>query len=327
MAYEGYTTPDKGEGANDIQSILFQEDLEIIQAGAQGIDCVLYGCAVDDAGSPDMSPAVGYGVVLTNGVMKVVAAGTATIGTADATNPRIDLVVINSSGSIAVRAGTAAAAPKPPARTANDVVLAQVYVPANDTTIANAQIIDKRVFRKNGPLCIYRTTSTETTNTTTSAINVLDKTNSGVAIGRGLFLQGKKLRVRCGGNILCNATTPTIKIEVLFGTSVVFSDTTAATTNDADRLGWFIEFDMTAATDASQTYAGTIHLSPIAAKTAPTTGIGDIGSSACFITPFRGAPTSKDCSAGDNTLQVTITLSVSSASNEVVTDTATIEML
>ncbi|MBK7086912.1 MAG: hypothetical protein IPH53_20600 [Flavobacteriales bacterium] len=48
-----WTIPDKGEGDNDIQSILFQEYLETLVAGVDGLDCVLVGCAVTGAGQHD----------------------------------------------------------------------------------------------------------------------------------------------------------------------------------------------------------------------------------------------------------------------------------
>jgi hypothetical protein len=140
-----WTIPDKGEGANDLQSIAFQEYLDVLVAGTSGLDCVLSGCAV--TGGSDMTPAVASGIVRSNGVRFVVAGADVTIGTADGTNPRLDLVVVTSAGALAVRAGTAAAAPKPAARTANDVVLAVVYVPASDTTIGTTQITDLRVMR------------------------------------------------------------------------------------------------------------------------------------------------------------------------------------
>lgn len=142
-----WTVPDKGEGANDVQSILFQEYLDVVMAGLNGFDCVYSGCAVTAQGSPNMTVAVAAGTVITNDVPFAVTAANGTITAADGTNPRLDLVVITSAGAIAVRAGTPGANPKPPARTANDVVLAVVYVPASDTTIATNQITDLRVLR------------------------------------------------------------------------------------------------------------------------------------------------------------------------------------
>ena len=145
-----WTIPDKSEAPSDIMSIMFQEYLDILVAGIQGIDCVIAGLAVTAQGSPDMTVAVAAGSVNTNGVFKAVTGANATIGAADGTNPRLDLVVINSAGAIAVRAGTAATNPKPAAKSANDVVLAVVYVPATDTTISTNQITDLRMVRSLG---------------------------------------------------------------------------------------------------------------------------------------------------------------------------------
>src|SRR3990170_6103785 len=118
----GLTLPDIGEGDSDLQAILFQEYLEVLVAGINGLDCVLSGLVV--TGGADMTPAVAKGSVLSNGVMFAVAAADVTIGTADATNPRLDLIVVTSAGALAVRAGTPAANPKPATRSANDVVIA-----------------------------------------------------------------------------------------------------------------------------------------------------------------------------------------------------------
>src|ERR1051326_1112668 len=109
-----WTIPDKGEGQSNIQSILFQEYLDALVEGINGLNCVLAGCAVTAQASPDMTCAVAKGSVLANGILKPVTAGNVTITTADATNPRLDLVVVDSTGTKQVRAGTAAAAPKPP---------------------------------------------------------------------------------------------------------------------------------------------------------------------------------------------------------------------
>lgn len=135
--------PDKGTKDNDIQSIMFQEYWSVLADGISGKNCVVTGLAV--TGGADMTPAVSSGSVISNYIKYDVTGADVTIGTADATNPRIDLIVVTSAGSLAVRAGTAASAPKPPARTTNDVVLASVYVAANATTIGTGSIDDKRV--------------------------------------------------------------------------------------------------------------------------------------------------------------------------------------
>lgn len=153
-----FTLPDKGEGLSDLQSLLFQEYLEVEHAAILGTDCVLQGgdlsyagCLVTPQGSPNMTVAVATGEVQSNGVWFSVTGANATISAADATNPRLDLIVVDSAGAIQTRTGTAAAfstssTPKPPNRTANDVVLAVVYVAANAASIVGAAITDLRCF-------------------------------------------------------------------------------------------------------------------------------------------------------------------------------------
>lgn len=322
-----FTVPDKGEGDNDIQSIWWQEQIEILHAGLSGVDCVLSGLAV--TGGADMTPAVAKGAVLTNRVLKAVPAADVTISAADGTNPRIDLIVVNSSGALAVRTGTAAAAPKPPARTANDVVIAMVYVPANDTAIATSQITDMRV-TPSFPVVIYRTTTAEVTNTTSAAIEALDKTNAGVDIPNGLFLAGRILRVQLGGNMLLNSGTGTVRLAILYGGTTMFSDISAASVADADRRAWRVEFLLVAQGNADQALTGHAQMQdPTLAQTAPTTGVGDVwGISAGGEGPtaFAGSA-AVDSDAADRTLSVQITFSVSNVAVELVVEGATVELL
>lgn len=120
-----------------------QTDIDALVAALAGTG-VVSGCAVTAQGTPDMTVAVAAGVIRVNSLLPAVAAGNVTVTAADATNPRIDLIVANDSGTKACTAGTAAASPKAPAVPANSVLLAMVYVPAADTTMATNQITDKR---------------------------------------------------------------------------------------------------------------------------------------------------------------------------------------
>lgn len=325
-----WTIPDKGEGDNDLQSILFQEDIDILIAAIQGVDCVLSGLAV--TGGADMTPAVAKGAVLTNSIMKAVAAADVTIGAADGTNPRIDLIVVNSAGALAVRAGTAAANPKPPARSTNDVVIAFVYVAANDTSIETTKIIDKRV-PSSMPQIIYRTTVAEVTNTSSAETHILDKTNSGVSIPNGLFLAGRQLRVRIGGNYLLNNSTPTVTIRIKYGATTLFGDVSLAGAADADRGAWFMEFLLTAQGNADQALIGfmTFANTPAGRIAGSVAGIGDILGSVAVAgrpvtTPFSGAA-AIDSDAANVVLAVTWQYSVSHANDEVVVESATVELL
>lgn len=324
-----WTLPDKGEGANDLQSILFQEYLDILLAGIGGLDCVLSGCEV--TGGADMTPAVAKGAVLSNGVLFAVAAADVTIGSAHGTNPRIDLIVVTSAGALAVRAGTAAANPKPPTRSANDVVIATVYVPANDTSIETTKITDMRVLRSRGPILIYKTTVAETTNTTSAAIEALNKANAGVTIPSGLFLAGRILRVRLGGNMLLNSGTGTVRLAILYGGTTIFSDISAASVANGVRRAWVADFDLVAQGNSDQALIGQVQIQdPTIAAVAPTTGVGDawgINSAAQETQTPIGGSAAVDSDAGNRLLSVQITFSVSNAAVELVVESATVELL
>ena len=140
-----FTIPNEADAFNTDQAEPDSIDFGIL-AAIHARDGVLFGCAVTAQGTPDMTVAVAVGRVTVAGVGAAVTAGNVTITAADATNPRFDLIVSNSSGTLSATAGTAAANPVFPAIPATSVVLAAVYVPANDTTIAANQITDKRLF-------------------------------------------------------------------------------------------------------------------------------------------------------------------------------------
>jgi hypothetical protein len=135
------------------QAGLDSGDLQIM-AAAPALTGVVSGCAVTAQGSPDMTVAVAAGVVRIGGRKVVVAGGNVTITAAHGTNPRHDLITVDTSGVKAAVAGTPAAVtattePVFPAIPANRVVLAAVYVPAADTAINANQITDKRVIIDN----------------------------------------------------------------------------------------------------------------------------------------------------------------------------------
>jgi hypothetical protein len=119
--------------------------------------------AVTQSGTPGMSVSIaaGWGVILGNFTTNVGTYGfyndgavTATITTADATLPRIDLVCITVNDSaytgsvnsvvVQVIAGTPNASPTVPATPTNSLALARVAVAAGATSILNANITDVR---------------------------------------------------------------------------------------------------------------------------------------------------------------------------------------
>jgi hypothetical protein len=112
---------------------------------------VLTGLLVEAQASPDMTVKSAAGWAISDARIWNPAADTSiAIAAADATNPRIDLVCVNASGAVvsssedAACKGTAEAVPSAPATPAHYVKLAEISVPATDTTISSGQITDSR---------------------------------------------------------------------------------------------------------------------------------------------------------------------------------------
>ena len=152
MPFEIPNEADVGTAAR--QAGLYSADV-LTLAGGYDRTGVVSGCAVTAQGTPNNTVAVAAGTVLVKGTQATVAAGNVTIAAADASNPRMDLVVANSSGTKSVLVGTAAAAPVLPITGLKDAdgriqyaILAAVYVPANESPVVviTADIVDKRVF-------------------------------------------------------------------------------------------------------------------------------------------------------------------------------------
>lgn len=178
LSLPDYTgTISRGTKSTDV-SILYATHIDLFNEAFQGHG-VVSGCTATENGSPNMTYNIATGKIVRNGILYEPSATTATISTADATNPRIDLISISTSGTITVTAGTASATPVLPSRPANNVALYGSYVAANDTAAAsNANLIDMRVTVK-PPIEHYighfRLTSAITT-TSTSFVDV-DGTN------------------------------------------------------------------------------------------------------------------------------------------------------
>ena len=107
---------------------------------------VYTGLGVTAQSTPNMTVSVATGTIyMANGDRFTPAANTAlAVTAADATNPRIDIVYVNSSGVIAYLAGTAAASPAAPSVPTGGQKLAEISVAAGATTIVAANIADRR---------------------------------------------------------------------------------------------------------------------------------------------------------------------------------------
>ncbi len=139
--------PNEADAFNANQAEPDSVDFEILLLGHQRTG-VISGCVVsEDPITPDLTVDVAAGVAALAGSQITVSAQlNNTVTAADGTNPRIDLVTVNSSGTVVVTAGTPAVQPVAPAIPATSVPLAFLYVPTSDTSIADNQINDKRVF-------------------------------------------------------------------------------------------------------------------------------------------------------------------------------------
>lgn len=155
-----------------------QTDINALVAGIGG-DGVASGCAVTAQSTPDMTVAVASGKATIGGTQVTVASGNVTITTADATNPRIDLIVVSNTGTKSATAGTAAANPKAPDIPASSILLAMVYVPASQTSITSGLIIDKRTVL---PWAVANTWTAQQTFSGTSGTSISVTTNGGTGI-------------------------------------------------------------------------------------------------------------------------------------------------
>lgn len=138
------------------QSVLDATDIAAIVAalpGSAGGTSVVSGGAVSADTSMTVSVSAGSG--LSTGTTVSWSSGTATAGAASASD-RKDIVVVTSSGTLSVIAGTPCGTagwstgsngnpPVKPALPTGDILLAELYIAATTTTVASANITDKRV--------------------------------------------------------------------------------------------------------------------------------------------------------------------------------------
>lgn len=135
--------PNKADALYPRQAGGFSADIDTIAAALAG-DGVLSGLGVSAQSTPNMTVAVAAGQARIGGYFPFEVGENVTIATADTTNDRIDLIVIDYNGVVSRVGGTAAAKPVPPAVPANSLQLAQVYVAAGVTSIVAGAIKDKR---------------------------------------------------------------------------------------------------------------------------------------------------------------------------------------
>ena len=103
---------------------------------------VLSGLVVAAQTTPNMTVKVSAGVAyMSNGTRYAPSAVASTaVATADATNPRIDIIYLSSAGIVSYLAGTAAASPVAPSLPSGALALATVDVAVGATSIASDKI-------------------------------------------------------------------------------------------------------------------------------------------------------------------------------------------
>jgi hypothetical protein len=103
-----FTIPNQSDAGTSSQAEVDAVDFGILVAAYNGTGVVAGGAVTAQSPTANMTVAVAAGTVLINGLHYGISAGNGTITTADSSNPRFDLITINTSGAIVVTAGTAA---------------------------------------------------------------------------------------------------------------------------------------------------------------------------------------------------------------------------
>lgn len=108
---------------------------------------VISGCVVTAQSTPDQTVQVSAGEVLSDGTYRTVSSSASlSVGLGSSSGPKFDIIVVDSSGALTVRSGTASSNPVFPTLSSGDVFLAAIYrTSGTGSTVASSQIIDKRV--------------------------------------------------------------------------------------------------------------------------------------------------------------------------------------
>lgn len=140
-------------------------------------------CSVAQTTVASMKVNVLEGEIVMLGKRYRVPRTTLTVSTADATNPRIDVVSVDSDGVVSITAGTPASSPSAPSISATSLALANVAVGAAVTSIVTANITDRRVRE---PITGYyiRDAAIETDHLATSAVTTAKIADSNVTTAK-----------------------------------------------------------------------------------------------------------------------------------------------
>lgn len=117
---------------------------------AHAVESVISGCN-PSKGSGDFDVDIAAGEVVVGGTQVSVSSGTVTLSTSDS-NDRVDLVHVNSSGTLSKTEGTAATDPTAPDIPSDEVLLATVLVEGGASSLSSAgsKIADYRTIYVGG---------------------------------------------------------------------------------------------------------------------------------------------------------------------------------
>jgi hypothetical protein len=124
------------------------------EAGTIQIENIGYGVQnglnVETSSTPDMNVHVQTGAIYMPDGLRFEFSTITSIAiiAADATNPRKDIIYVDSVGSIKYTAGTPATSPSEPALPIGSMKLSVIDIPAGDTAISQTQITDSRIMKK-----------------------------------------------------------------------------------------------------------------------------------------------------------------------------------
>ena len=106
---------------------------------------IVQGMELTESATPDLNASLAAGNYIINGTIYSKTSATVTFTNADATNPRWDLVSIDTSGTVTITEGTPASTATVPSLPSGECPIAIVYRPATDNTIREELIFLWRV--------------------------------------------------------------------------------------------------------------------------------------------------------------------------------------
>jgi hypothetical protein len=229
--------PNESQATYPRQATPMGADLDNLLSASTGY-AVIEGLVVSAGTGLSVSVAAGT-VALKELFATVAAAANQALTTADATNPRIDLVVITSAGAVAIRTGTAAALPIAPDMTALDILLAVVYIPATATTLAAGNLRDKRITIEPHGL-VYLANPTANTTTTTTNTTVA----AGLTVPANYLVAGNHFRIRAHAVYTSVAAPGNLTVRCLYGATVLATSGAVALTASQTAKGILVELDI-----------------------------------------------------------------------------------